>query len=173
MIRTNHLKIGASLALTGVLAAAGCGRTTLGPQAVAPEPQPSCAMTANVDRDLVAPVLDGTAVEHVKPLFGYMPTRESTTQMRPLEGASITVRPPPGVTPELLSRALTCRSAQLANDSFASTRTDTDPFWLPGKLVRIRVDSNPNQERFVIQVAGYDHEDARDILARAGAMEHR
>ncbi len=173
MNRTIHLKLGASLVLAGALVATGCGRTTLGPQAVTPEPQPGCALTANVDRDMVAPVLDGSAVEHVGPLFGYMPTRESTTQMRPLEGASITVRPPPGVSPELLNRALTCRSATLASDSFASGRTDTDPFWLPGKLVRIRVDSNPNNERFVIQAAGYDHQDARDILARAEAMEKR
>jgi hypothetical protein len=83
-----------------------------------------------------------------------------------LRGAVLTVNALPGVTAEWLDRELECHGAR-ATLGRAAPASD-DPFWLPGSSVDI--DVRPAKDGFVIGVAGFSPEDARQILSRAQAF---
>jgi hypothetical protein len=103
-------------------------------------------------------------VESVAPFYLYVQTgggREAR-----LHGAELHLRPLPGMTPELVIHALSCRSAQLVLGRVKGAANE--PYWLPDGWVKIGVRSDDGS--FVVTLDGEDLAEAKDILARAQAF---
>jgi hypothetical protein len=116
------------------------------------------------DDQLLAPVLSGSAVQKVEPLYSNLGSNKAGPQSQ-LRGATITIVALPGMTAEWLDRALECHSAK---STLGHARAGGDPFWLPGAIVDIDVRSA--RDGFDAAVTGYSSDDAQAILARATAF---
>jgi len=117
------------------------------------------------DEKALAPVLSGSAVQGVKPLYNATEGARSGGQSV-LRGATVTVSALSGVTAEWLDRALECHSAKVTLGRVPGA--SDDPFWLPGSSADIDVRSA--KDGFDVAVTGYSSEDARQILDRANAF---
>ena len=165
--RTRRNVVAATSTLLAV-ATAACGQSS--PQGAKTPVDHAAFMertrcTADDDGKMLAPVLGGSAVAGVQPLYSTVGGAKSGLQSE-LRGATVSVAALPGVTAEYLDRALECYSAK-AVLGHGPTASD-DPFWLPGASVDIDVRSN--KDGFDIAVAGFSPEDAQKILARANAF---
>jgi hypothetical protein len=114
------------------------------------------------DDKTIAPVLNGSALQRIEPLYGTIGGAKSGP-MPELRGVTVIVVALPGVTAEWLDRALECHSAKevLGHEPAPSD----DPFWLPGSAVNIDVTSD--RDGFNVSIIGYSANDAQLILARA------
>jgi hypothetical protein len=145
---------GTAVALFTFASAVGCDQS---PPVKSPADQAAelvrtrCA--ANADETALAPVLDGTAIESVEPLYNSV-VGYKTGQYTELTGSAIKVRALQGVTAEWLTRALECHSAKRVLGSIASTSASSDPFWLPGKMVSIDAQSAHDGFRVEVRAAG-------------------
>jgi hypothetical protein len=117
------------------------------------------------DEKALAPVLSGTAVQAVRPLYGSASSGKSGNQSD-LRGAIMTVAALAGVTDVWLDRALECHSAKEMLGHIPAS--SDDPFWLPGSTVDIDVRSA--KDGFDLAVTGYSTDDATQIFARAEAF---
>jgi hypothetical protein len=106
-------------------------------------------------------------VASVEPLYSYVQTSGSNREAR-LLGAQVRLRPLPGVTSELLTYQLMCRSAQLVLGRVQAA--ENEPYWLPDGWVSIDVHSVDGD--FVVALEGEDVAEAREILERARAFAH-
>jgi hypothetical protein len=104
-------------------------------------------------------------VEGVAPLYSYVQTSGSNREAR-LLGAEVRLRPLPGITTELLTYVLDCRSAELVLGRVQGA--DNEPYWLPDGWVKISVSSADGN--FVVGLEGEDTAESREILARAQAF---
>jgi hypothetical protein len=104
-------------------------------------------------------------VESVAPLYTFVPTSGSNREAR-LRGAEVRLRPLPGLTPELLTYELSCRSAQLVLGRVQEG--ENEPYWLPDGWVKIGVSSDDGD--FVVAIEGEDLPESKEILARAQAF---
>ncbi len=117
------------------------------------------------DSQAIDPRLFGAeVVESVAPLYYYVQTG-SNREPR-LHGAELHLRPLPGMTAELMVRALSCRSARLALGRVE--RPPNEPYWLPDGWVKIDVRSDDGS--FIVTLDGEDLPEAKEILARAQAF---
>jgi hypothetical protein len=149
----------AGAALAG-LSLFGCGRAATPADHAAAVETTKC--DGAVDEEALAPVLTGGAIERVDPLYTKLPMRDSDGYAT-LNGARITVRPLPGMTAELLERALECHSAR---GTLGQVDTSTsDPFVLPSTTVDIQVASEG--DAFRVGVEARRKEEAHEILDRA------
>jgi|HubBroStandDraft_1064217.scaffolds.fasta_scaffold08328_5 hypothetical protein len=158
-MNTRRVRIASAGVLLGLL----CGCENAPVRSAASEAAAAQARcTPEFSDAVIASVLDGSAVEHVQPIYnGY----ESKSSNPRLMGAAIVVRPTQGETAEWLDRALECHgSRQLAGGSASRS----DPFWVPNSPVRIDVTSGG--DGFRIEVTGNTTADAREILARAQTL---
>jgi len=119
---------------------------------------------ADDDDKTVGPVLAGTAVVGVQPLYSNQGTSKSGTQSE-LRGAMVSVSALPGVTAEWLDRALECHAAKAM---LGHVQASDDPFWLPD--ASLDVDVRSAKDGFEISVAAFSPDDARRVLARATAF---
>jgi hypothetical protein len=165
----DHIRLGplfAPLALVlGQAAVSGCasseaqrGPSTPSDQAKAFQ-QARC--TGVADDGTVANVIDGKAVEGVRPLYSGVSSRTGNAR---LLGATLYVRPALGETAEWLNRALECHSAKRTSERTAAF-AGSDPFFLPDSVVSIRVQAAA--DRFKVDIQSTSSADAREILARA------
>jgi hypothetical protein len=124
------------------------------------------------DEATIAPILSGDAVEGVEPFYVSSINGKSGTQEH-LAGVTIVVNPLPGMTAELLDRALECHGARavLGRLPPATTPTTSDPFFLPSRMVEIEVTSG--RGHFRIAVHPVRSEDAEQVLSRANALVER
>jgi hypothetical protein len=120
---------------------------------------------ADDDEKAVAPVLGGSAVQGVQPLYSAVEGSKNGLQAV-LRGATVTIAALPGMTAEWLDRALECHSARVMLGEVAGAADD--PFWLPGSSVDIDVRSA--KDGFDAAITGYSSEDARKIFDRANAF---
>lgn len=120
-----------------------------------------------VDENALQPVLSGTAIEAVEPLYGNIENVKVGPESE-LQGAMIRVRPVPGMTAEWLDRALECHSARRVLGKIAPNELPNDPFWLPGRTVDI--DAESARDGFTVAVRGASPTDGREILERANAF---
>ena len=104
------------------------------------------------------------SVESVAPLYYYVPS--GNFRDAHLHGAELHLRPLPGMTPELLARALMCRSARLVLGRVEER--PNEPYWLSDGWVKIDVRSE--DASFVVTLAGEDLPEAKEILRRAQAF---
>lgn len=162
--------IAVALALAAA-SAAGCELTDLNP----PPPQTPTDKAASMERAAcgpdvddtrLVPVVTGSAVASVEPLYAGSPDTKSGSETR-LYGAVIHIRASQGVTPEWLDRALECHGAKRLLRHTPEETIASDPFWLPGRMVDIQTESA--QDSFKVAVRGESTDDAQEILIRANA----
>jgi hypothetical protein len=162
--------IAAALALAAV-GAAGCELVDFNP----PPPQTPADKAASlarsacgpdVDDARLLPVISGSAVDSVEPLYSGSTDAQSGSETR-LSGAIIRIRATQGVSPEWLDRALECHGAKRLPRQIPDGTLANDPFWLPGRMVDIRTE--PARDSFKVAVRGESTEDAQEILIRANA----
>jgi hypothetical protein len=120
--------------------------------------------TADFSDATIARVLDGSAIEHVEPL--YSNGSASKTSNPRLQGAAIVVEPTKGETEERLARSLECHQAEEAVTTASAVRPD--PFRLQGS--RVGIDVTSARDGFRIEVTGSSTAAAREILAQAQAL---
>ncbi len=106
-------------------------------------------------------------VESATPYYLYVQNGGSRAAI--LHGAEVRIRPLPGMTPELITRVISCRSAQLVLGH--AQPADDEPYWLPDGWVKIDVRSDDGS--FVVALDGEDLPEAKEILARAQAFAAR
>jgi hypothetical protein len=175
---------GAAVALLGVATTLGCEASSS--PAKSPADQAAelvrTRCPANADEAALAPVLDGSAIESVEPLYNSVVGYKSG-QYTELAGSAIKIEALQGVTAEWLTRALECHSAKRVLGSIASTTAPNDPFWLPGRMVEIDAASAHDGFRVEVRAAGpaEGHEvldrakafvQLRDVALRAGQPHH-
>jgi len=160
--------IAAALTLAAV-GAGGCELTDLNP----PPPQTPTDKAASIERSAcgpdvddarLIPVVTGSAVDSVEPLYADDTKSGSDTR---LYGAVIRIRASQGVTPEWLDRALECHGAKKLLRHTPEGTIASDPFWLPGRMVDIQTE--PAQDSYKVAVRGESTDDAQEILIRANA----
>jgi len=122
---------------------------------------------ADDDDKALAPVLGGSAVQDVQPLYSALGGRSGPQSE--LRGVTLTIAALPGMTAEWLDRALECHGAK-ATLGHAPAASD-DPFLLPGSALDI--DVRTAKDGFDAAITGYSPDDARQILARATAFKAR
>jgi hypothetical protein len=120
--------------------------------------------TAEFSDATIARVLDGSAIEHVEPLYNN--GSASKTSNPRLLGAAIVVVPTQGETEERLARSLECHQAQQLVATASAVRPD--PFWLQGS--RVGIDVTSARDSFRIELTSGSSAAAREILARAQAL---
>jgi hypothetical protein len=123
--------------------------------------QKRCTSQAAVD----ARIFGADDVAGVAPLYSYVQTSGSNREAR-LRGAEVRLRPLAGLTPELLTYALSCRSAQLVLGH--AQAAENEPYFLPDGWVKVDVHSADGD--FVVALEGEDLAESKEILARAQAF---
>jgi hypothetical protein len=103
-------------------------------------------------------------VESTAPLYGHVQAGDGPGAR--LHGAELRLRPLPGMTAEILTRAFACRSARLVLGRVEAA--PSEPYFLPDGSVKIDVRSDDGS--FVVAVQGEDVAEDREILARARAF---
>ena len=149
--------------------AAGCTLTDFNP----PPPQTATDKAASMERtrcgpdvddSRLIPVVTGSAVDSVEPLYAGAPDTKSGSETH-LCGAVIRIRATQGLTAEWLDRALECHGARRLLQHTPDETMANDPFWLPGRMVDI--DAQPARDSFKVAVRGESTDDAQEILIRA------
>jgi hypothetical protein len=123
---------------------------------------------SNADETPIVPLLDGTAIESVEPLYNNGLGGARIGHWSLLVGTVITVRPLPSVTAEWLTRELECHSARRVAGSTPASTLPNDPFWLPGKMVDI--DAQSAHGSFRVEVRAAHPAEAQELLDRARAF---
>jgi hypothetical protein len=150
---------------------AGCAEA--GPHVQSATDQAAAQMERNrcgsdADEMTLTPVLSGSAIERVEPLYTNVESTKSGT-LPELQGAMIRVRPAPGMTGEWLDRALECHSAERVLGQIPSSELPNDPFWLPGNRT-VDIDARAEHDVITVAVRGGNVADAHEILRRALAF---
>lgn len=94
-------------------------------------------------------VVRSIAVLRVQPLYSHV--RTGNTSEERVNGASLLVRPPKGVSAEQLTRILQCHSARILLGQLNSSAVRSDPYWLPDTWVTI--DVRPENGNFAVTVS--------------------
>jgi hypothetical protein len=159
----------ASVALLGFASSLGCDSSS-GPVKTPTDQAVELLRTrcaGYADEAALAPVLDGSAIESVEPLYNSLVGYKSG-QYTELAGSAIKVRALPGVTSEWLTRALECHSAERVVGGAPPGVAANDPFWLPGKMVDVEATSAHDGFRVEVRAAG--PVDGHEVLDRARAF---
>jgi hypothetical protein len=120
--------------------------------------EPKCRTAA---ADEAAAVAIAGNIERVEPSYARVLGGPNASEAR-LRGARIHLRPMAGATRESLTRALECHEARVTLGATAAT---DDPYFLPGRWLKIEVASE--DDGFVASVETDDHDVAQAVLDRA------
>ena len=115
----------------------------------------------------VAPLLSASALDSVEPAYSYVKSGPNDREAR-LRGASIHVKPLPGLSREALARGLECHEARVALGRIPAPAED--PYVLDGHWLDIDVDSEA--DGFVVRVRTDESDAARRVLERARSFLH-
>jgi hypothetical protein len=116
----------------------------------------------NYPQDLFSP----SSVSAVAPL--YYTKSQRGYQGQYLFGATLTLRPLPGVTAQELEWMLNCHAVRSQLKRTGEPVIPNDPYWVPGRVVRISVDFDEGVTR--VKVEGRDFATAKEVLTRAFAF---
>jgi hypothetical protein len=105
--------------------------------------------------------LPRSAIDSVQAAYSHVHSSGVDPEAR-MRGASIHVRPLPGMSKESLGRTLECHQAAVVLGTMAPSVDD--PFVLPDSWLDIDVDSD--RDGFVVLVRSDEFEAARSVLAR-------
>jgi hypothetical protein len=163
-------RCGVAVALLAIASSAACANSASSVKSPSDQAaelvRTRCA--ANTDEAALAPVLDGTAIESVEPLYNQGGGGGRVGQFAQLTGTAITVHALPGISAEWLTLALECHSARRVVGSIPAGAAPNDPFWLPGRTVKIEAQSVHGG--FRVEVRGADPAEGRQVLDRAKAF---
>jgi hypothetical protein len=107
-------------------------------------------------------------IQHVQPYYRHVLGGPSGRESI-LAGAELEMRPLPGVTEQLLTRGLECRSAQLLLGHAEASANE--PYLLPDGWVKIDVRSGGGT--FLVDLSAEEPRRARELLTRAEAFAPR
>jgi hypothetical protein len=143
------------------------GTTARSPTAVAADME-RVRCGPDVDESLVTEIFEKRLIEGATPINVNLGGGSTYGPQNRLSGAFIVVRPVEGMTPAVLDRALECHSAKRVLGRIPADAFPNDPFWLPGGVVDIDVQSQG--DRLWIAVRAETPEQAQEILRRARAF---
>jgi hypothetical protein len=145
------------------------------PLACASSPPPSsrAAQVEQIQCDQGAPsqedaqILETTRVIRSEPIYSNVPTGYNGIEHR-LNGAKLVIRPPEGVSAERMTRILQCHSARELLSQADRTELASDPYWLPGEWVDIRV--TPEDGNYAVTLEANTIAKSQQVYARATAF---
>ena len=112
-------------------------------------------------------VLKSATVLKVSPIYGHVHTSYNDYEAR-VNGATILVQPPAGVSVEQMNRVVQCHSARALLGEIDQTQLSNDPYWLPGTWLNIDVKQEPGG--YAISIVADNVEHGLKVLARANAQ---
>jgi hypothetical protein len=154
------------LAGLGCLACACGSQPRPSARAVAVE-QIQCTESPTVDEEQMLRLMQGTTVIKSQPLYSLVPTKADQPEAR-VNGATLVVQPPAGVTADRMTRALQCHSARAVLSQTKEPSFADDPFVLPGSWLDINVEQM--QGRYAVTIAARNVHDGLRVLENANAF---
>ncbi|MGO9832897.1 MAG: hypothetical protein ACLP1X_01640 [Polyangiaceae bacterium] len=145
-------------ALTALIGATACSSGPLPATRAAGVERLQCDASPNSQDQLVRSL----KVLHVQPLYTHTMTGGDNAEER-VNGATLLVRPPSGISPEQLTRALQCHGARTVLGQLSST--PNDPYFLPDRWVTIEV--KPEGGNFAITLSSDSVHDNLQVFSRA------
>jgi hypothetical protein len=124
----------------------------------------ACAGLRAADRD-TSPFERRASVIGVEDLRAH-PASVKATQVSTLEGASITLRPEPGMTKEYLQRLVTCHVARNASMNFSMPEMASCPLSVKGASATVESAGSA----FRVDIKGDSKDSAEAIVGRARAL---
>jgi hypothetical protein len=118
-----------------------------------------CDSNSTSQDDLVRSI----AVLHVQPIYTHMGSNGSTEER--VNGATMLVRPPKGVSADQLTRILQCHGARVLLGQLNRSAVPSDPYSLPDKWVNI--DVKPENGNFAITLSADTVRDNLEVYGRA------
>jgi hypothetical protein len=118
------------------------------------------------DEEQVISLLQGTTVLKSQPLYSTVSTKSVQPEAR-VNGATLVLQPPPGVTTERMSRTLQCHAARAALGQIG-TSLRNDPFVLPGSWLDINV--LPQPDGYAVTITAKDIAQGLSVLRNANAF---
>lgn len=145
-----------------ILSAVGCMSASVPPatQAARVEQQQCSGTIAQADEQ----ILKNTTVLNVSPIYGHVHTSYNDYEAR-VNGATLVIEPPPGVTPEQMARILQCHCARTLLGQIDQAQVQNDPYSLPNKWLDI--DVKPEAGKYTVSVNADSVQNGLDVLARA------
>ncbi len=110
-------------------------------------------------------ILESTKVISSEPIYSTVPSVDNVEHR--VNGAKLVVRPPEGVSAERMTRILQCHSARELLGRADSAELASDPYWLPGEWIDIRV--TPEDGNYAVTLEADTITKSLQVLARAAA----
>jgi hypothetical protein len=151
------------LVLAALASGVGCATITPPAARAAGVERVQCDAAATNDGERI---LRSTTVLRSDPIYTHMITGNNNSEDR-VAGAKLLVRPPDGVTAELMVRTLQCHSARVLLGQVSGALVPNDPYWLPDAWVDI--DVKPEDGNFAVTLSS---DSIRDNLALLGRARH-
>jgi hypothetical protein len=112
-----------------------------------------------------AQILESTKVISSEPIYSTVPSVDNVEHR--VNGAKLVVRPPEGVSAERMTRILQCHSARELLGRADRAELASDPYWLPGEWIDIRV--TPEDGNYAVTLEADTITKSLQVLARASA----
>jgi hypothetical protein len=125
--------------------------------------QLQCDQTTTPQED--AQILESTKVISSEPIYSTVPSVDNVEHR--VNGAKLVVRPPEGVSAERMTRILQCHSARELLGRADRAELASDPYWLPGEWIDIRV--TPEDGNYAVTLEADTITKSLQVLARAAA----
>jgi hypothetical protein len=118
-----------------------------------------CDSSSTSQDDLVRSL----TVLHVQPVYSEVGSAGSTEER--VNGATLVVRPPKGVSADQLTRILQCHGARALLGQINGNVVRSDPYWLPDTWVKI--DVKPENGNFAVTLSADTVRDNLQVYSRA------
>jgi hypothetical protein len=109
-------------------------------------------------------LIGSTKVLRVEPIYSHVMSSRNDSEER-VSGAKLLIRPPPGVSPEEMTRILQCHSARILLGKLDPNAVQNDPYRLPDTWVNI--DVKPENGNFAVTVSADSVHDNLRVFSRA------
>jgi hypothetical protein len=156
-VMQNHLL--RTLAAGALSLAAACAAQPRATVQAARVERVQCDASSTSQDDLVRSI----AVLHVQPIYSQVGSTGSTEER--VNGATLVVRPPKGVSADQLTRILQCHSARVLLGQLNGDAVRNDPYWLPDTWVNIGV--RPENGNFTVTISADTVRDNLQVYSRA------
>jgi hypothetical protein len=152
------------IAGTASCCALGCASSPTPTVKAAQVEQLQCDASTSPQED--ARILESTKVIESEPIYSSVPTGSDNIEHR-VNGAKLVIRPPEGVSAERMTRILQCHSARELLGRADRTTVASDPYWLPGAWVDIRV--TPEDGNYAVDLEADTIAKSLEVYSRAVA----
>jgi hypothetical protein len=124
------------------------------------------SVASELDRADDVRVLESTRVLKAEPIYAYMHTNDNDEER--VNGATLVVRAPEGVSADKLAQLLQCHSAAVLLGQVDSSKFSDDPTWLPNAWLDI--DVKPQAGNFAVTLNANTVAGNLQVLHRATAF---